>query len=68
MLSKIKDKSITHNIFRIQDDDSIMCRFYCIAFMEYMLAGETLLDYTYLFSPIDYKTNDKIIYKYLALD
>ena len=68
MLSKIKDKSITHNIFRIQDDDSIMCRFYCIAFMEYMLAGETLLDYTHLFSPIDYKTNDKIIYKYLALD
>ena len=25
ILNKIKDKSITHNIFRIQGDDSIMC-------------------------------------------
>ena len=29
---------ITHNIFRIQSDDTIMCRFYCITFMEYMIA------------------------------
>ena len=35
-----------------------------IIFMEYKLAGETLLDYTNLFSPNDYKRNDKIIYKY----
>ena len=41
-----------------------MCGFYCIAFIEYMLAGKTLLDYTNLFSPNDYKKNDKIIYKY----
>ena len=27
VLNKIKDKSITHNIFRIQDDSSIMCGF-----------------------------------------
>ena len=27
-----------------------------------MLAGRTLLDYTNLFSPNDYKRNDKIIY------
>ena len=35
--------------------------FYCIAFIEYMLAGKTLLDYTNLFSPSDYKKSDKII-------
>ena len=29
-----------------------------------MLAGKDLLDYTNLFSPNDYKKNDKIIYKY----
>ena len=29
-----------------------------------MLAGKTLLDYTDLFSPNNYKKNDKIIYKY----
>ena len=38
--------------------------FCCIAFIEYMLAGKTLLDYTNLFSLNDYKKNDKIIYKY----
>ena len=35
--NKEKDKSTTQNIFRAQDNDSIMCRFYCIAFIEYML-------------------------------
>ena len=28
-----------------------------------MLAGKTLLDYANLFSPTNYKKNDKIIYK-----
>ena len=28
------------------------------------LAGKTLLDYSHLFSPNDYKKNDKIMYKY----
>ena len=40
-----------------------MCGFYCIAFIENMLAGKTLLDYANLFSPTNYKKNDKIIYK-----
>ena len=65
VLSKIKDKSITHNIFRIQFDDSIMCRFYWIAFIEYMLAEKLLFDYTNLFSSNDYQNNDKIKQKYL---
>ena len=60
---KIKDKSITHNTFRIQDDDSIMCGFYCITFISYILAGKTLLDYTNLFFANDYKKKDKITYK-----
>ena len=63
-LNKIREKSINHNIFRMQDNESIMCGFYCIAFIKYMLVGETLLDYTNLFSPNDYKKNDKITYKY----
>ena len=62
--NKIKDKSITHNIFRIRDNESVMCGFYYIAFMEYMFAGKTLLEYTDLFSVSDYKKNYKIIYKY----
>ena len=35
--------------------------FFCIAFTEYVLAGKTLLDYTNMFSPNDYKKNDIII-------
>ena len=31
VLSKIKNKSITHNIFRVQSDDSIMCGFYVLS-------------------------------------
>ena len=40
-----------------------MCGFYCIGFIEYMLAGKTLSNYTNLISPNDYKKNDKILYK-----
>ena len=36
--------------------------FYCIAFIEYILTGKTLLDYTNLFSPKNYEKNDNIIY------
>ena len=57
--NKIKNKSITHNILWIKSDDSIMCGFYCIAFIEYMIAGKKLLDYTNLFSRYD-----KMIYKH----
>ena len=41
-----------------------MCGFYCIIFIEYIIVGKTLLDLSNLFSPNDYKKNDKIIYKY----
>ena len=33
---------------RLQYDDSIMCRFYWMAFIEYMIAGSILLDYAIL--------------------
>ena len=45
-----------------------MCGFYCTASIEYMLAGEALLDYTNLFSPNGFKKNDKITYKYFKKD
>ena len=46
---------IKSNIFRIQAYDSIMCGYFCIEFINYMLKGKTLLDYTNLFSPNDFK-------------
>ena len=50
VLNRIRDKSITHNIFSIQDNNSIIRGFYCISFIEYMFAGRNLLDYSNLFS------------------
>ena len=60
VLNNIRDKSITHRILRIQDNESIMCKFCCITFIEYMLAGKNLLDSSNLFSPNDNEKNDKI--------
>ena len=52
---------IKSHIFRIQAYDSIMCGYFCIEFINYVLKGQTLLDYTNLFSPNDFKKNDRII-------
>ena len=54
-------KRIRSNIFRIQAYVSIMCGYFCIEFINYMLKGKTLLDYTNLFSPNDFKKNDRVI-------
>ena len=43
--------SITTNIFRIQAYDSIMCGYFCIGFIDFMLAGKALTEFTNLFSP-----------------
>ena len=41
---------MTHSIFRIQDNESIMCGFYCIAFIEYMLTGKNFARlYSFIF-------------------
>ena len=64
VVNKIRDKSITHKIFRIQEDDSVVCAFCFIAFIECMIRGKASVDYANLFSPNDYKKNDKIICTY----
>ena len=43
----------------------LLCVDFIIAFIEYMLAGEILLDYTDFFSLNDYKKNVKVIHKYV---
>ena len=45
----------------MQTYDSIMCGYFCIEFINYMLKGKTLLGYTNLFSPNDFKKNDQVI-------
>ena len=40
-----------------------MCGYFCIGFIDFILKGKSLLDYTNLFSPSDYEKMDKIILK-----
>ena len=60
----VGNKNIIANIFRVQANDSVMCGYFCIGFIDFMLAGKKLTDYTSLFSPYDFKKNDDIILCY----
>ena len=41
-----------------------MYGYFCIGFIDFMLKGKNLLKYTNLFSPSEYKKNEKRILKY----
>ena len=60
----INSKNIKTNIFRIQAYNSMMWGYFCIAFMDFMLVGKTLAEFTNLFSPNNFKKNDDIILIY----
>ena len=60
----ISNKNIKTNICRIKAYDSIMCVYFCIRFIDFMLAGKTLTKFTNLFSPNNFKKYDDIILKY----
>ena len=64
----INNKNIETNIFRIQSYDSTMCGYFCICFIDSMLAGKKLIDYTYLFFPYYFKKNDNIILNYFKYE
>ena len=40
------NKNIIANIFRVQANNSIMCGYFCIGFIDFMLAGKKLTDLT----------------------
>ena len=60
----IRNKNIKANIYRVQANNSVMCGYFCIEFIDFMLARKTLTDYTALFSPHDFDKNNKIILSY----
>ena len=60
----IKNKSITTNIFIIQAYDSIIWGYFCIGFIDFVLKGKTLTEFTNLFTPNSFKKNDDIILNY----
>ena len=56
----VKDNYIK-KIFRLKAYDSIMCGYFCIKFINYMYDGKSLIVFPNLFSPRDFKKNDKTI-------
>ena len=57
----IDNKNIITNIDRIQAYQSIMCRYFCIGFVDFMLKGKCLLEYANLLSPKQYQKKDVIL-------
>ena len=54
-------KNTKTNIFRIQADNSIMSGYFSIGFIDFMFAERS---FTSLFSPYNFKKNNKIILSY----
>ena len=50
----IKGFTIKTNIYRIQEYGSVMCGYFCTGFVDFMLKGKSLTDFTNLFSPNNY--------------
>ena len=57
----IKNKNTTANILRVKPNNSIICLYFCIGLIDFMLAGERLTYFTSLFSPHDFENNGDII-------
>ena len=60
----IGNKNIKANIYRVQANDLVICGYFCMGFIDFMLARKTLIDYTTLFSPHDLDKKDQIILSY----
>ena len=48
----------------MQANNTVMCGYFYIGFIDVMLADKKLADFTNLFSPYDFDKNDQIILSY----
>ena len=59
VLEEIKEfvgnKNIKADIFQVQTNNSVMCWYFCIRFIDFIVASKKLTDFTSLFSPYDFK-------------
>ena len=51
----VGNKNIVGNIFLVQANNSVMFGYFCIGFIDFMLAGKKLTDFANMFSPYDFK-------------
>ena len=57
----INKSTIITNIYRIQAYNSVMCGYFCIGFIDFMLKDKSLTDFTNLFSRNNFKYDDIIL-------
>ena len=56
-----RNTNIEANIFRVQANNSVMCGYFCVGFIDFMLAGKKQTDFNSFFCPYDFRKNDNII-------
>ena len=64
----VGNKNIVTSIFRVQANNSVICGYFCIEFIDFMVAGKKLTDFTRLFSRYNFEKNDDIILSYFEDD
>ena len=64
----VGDKNIIANIYWVQANNSVMCGYFCIEFIDFMLAGKKQTDFARMSSPYDGKKNDDIILGYFKVE
>ena len=60
----VANKNIIINIFPVQEKNSVMCGYFCIGFIDFMLVGKNLTVFMNFFSPHDFEKNYEIILCY----
>ena len=55
----VRNKNNITNVYSVQWYDSIMCGYFCIGFIGFILKGKSLQDYKNLFSANEYKKMTK---------
>ena len=60
----IRNKKIKGNTFRVQANNLIVCGYFSIKFIDFMLAGKKMTNFMNVFSPHDFGKNDRIILSY----
>ena len=64
----ICNKNIEANIYLAQANNSVMRGYFCIGFIDFVFAGKTLIEFTNLLSPYDFKKYHSIILSYFKDD
>ena len=57
----VGNKNTRANIFRVQANDAVICEYFCIGLIDFMLAGKKVTGCTSLFSPYDFEKIYNII-------